>query len=472
MKLNVIIENQYINILFIINYILTIKKGVRVKTTSKKFNGLKIEGTYDFSTFCVALADYSEFEIAELNNVQKYIDAQDIESIKYYGKLHALLNHEYQHFLDATATTWGVGFLTKLSNAYELQDEHHLNNPEFKYFIVKDFINEQVLIEYPYYYSLNSDDIDDNLPWELRPTIGSAFDYKGNPSPYPIMFASFFNKSKQRFVRTPISLITLLECSAVIQEIRTQYEYSKYIKDAKGKLEFFQQIDKTYKSLVYDRNLTEYSSCFHLVANNIRSKDLVEIITICEVLVEICLNFNNDHFHKISNIAKNFTTKEFEDKLRVGLKNQNRGILFFALNHCFVDKKHMNKKAFIRELDVHLRKYDLSYSKVMREAEVEINRKLSSIEKINIPEFGLIAESVKHNFKKIYRESHHYPKLNIFDQLYFPKVQCNYDKTSGVLHPNNNIGTLDPYILDKKFSKYFKWAREFSDACFITDVAT
>ena len=408
-------------------------------TTSKKFNGLKIEGTYDFSTFCVSLADYSEFEISELNNIQKYVDANDIESIKYYGKLHSLLNHEYQHFLDATATTWGVSFLVKLINAYELKDEHVHSHPEFKYFIVKDFINEQVMIEYPYYYFINSDEIHDGLPWELVPTLGLAFDYRGNPSKYPIMFASFLNKDKDRFVRTPISLITLLECSAVIQELKTQYEYSKYIKDKAEKADFYAQVEKTYKSLVYDRNMTEYSACFHLVANKLRSKDLAQITTICEVLIELCLNFTKENFQKIANIANKFPPGDFSEKLKIGLKNQNRGMLFFSLNHFFVNTVQMDKKGFIRELDKYFKDYNLSYSQVMRAAELEIDHQLKSIKEGNFPEFDLIAKSAKHNFTKIYRENYFHNKLSNFEKLHFPQIKCDYDNTSGVLFPNDNI---------------------------------
>lgn len=130
----------------------------------------------------------------------------------------------------------------------------------------------------------------------------------------------------------------------------------------------------------------------------------------------------------------------------------------------------MDKKGFIRELDKYFKDYNLSYSQVMRAAELEIDHQLKSIKEGNFPEFDLIAKSAKHNFTKIYRENYFHNKLSNFEKLHFPQIKCDYDNTSGVLFPNDNIGTLDPYKLDQKFSKYFKWAREFSDACFITDV--
>lgn len=440
-----------------------------MNTTSKKFNGLKVEGTYDFSTFCVSLSDYSSYEIDEIKNIKEYVDTQDIELIKYYGKLHALINHEYQHFLDSVCTNWGVDFFTKLSVAYSLKDEHPYNSPEQKYFLVKSFVNEQILIEYPYYYSLNLDDVSDNLPWELRPTIGSAFDYKGNPSSYPIMFASFFNKDKERFVRTPVSLITILECSSVIQEIRTLYNYSQYIKNQSEKIKFYDEINNTYKSLIYDRNLTEYSSCFHLVANKLRSSDLTYILTICEVLVELCLNFNEQHFNKIANVCD--PKVDFEEKIKIGLKNKNRGILFFMLNHYFVNKVYKDKKTFIRDLDKDLAKYQLSYSMIMKDAEKDINENLKKISSLEFSEFKKISQSSRKNFKTIYRENYYSHKLDLSNKLEFPLIQCQLDKSVGSIQNNKNIGSIDPYIMDKKFSKYFKWAREFSDACFITEVS-
>ncbi len=47
---------------------------------------------------------------------------------------------------------------------------------------------------------------------------------------------------------------------------------------------------------IYNIYLTEYSTCFHLIANHFRIENLDDLFDIARVLLDICLNFTEKHF--------------------------------------------------------------------------------------------------------------------------------------------------------------------------------
>lgn len=424
--------------------------------------------TYDFTTFCIDFYELDSNILDDILNFESVVKSQNIYKITQIYEAHRLINHECQHFLDATSTLWGVTLLKKMKDGYLSKDIPAEKNPEYNnYFKAQIFYKEFLSVKYPPYYSLLHPEVEENGKWSLVPTIGNAFGKEGKPSDFTILFARYFNEKNESFARTPVSLITLLECSAVIQEMHTSLKYINVIKDRSVRNIHFNKIKSYFFKTLFNRELTEYSSCFHIVANKIRCHDGFLILPICEVLIELSLNCSDSCFERLKKLSFDTKSKEFNSNIIKGLECRNRGVLFFLLNFISVDKVYRTKKDFIRRIDIFLKTVGLSYSEIMKQAESEISILLAQISSDNHPIFTKIAESSSFNFKKLYREKYYEEKYSVFDDLHFPKALFYADDSYKQLNINNAIGSLNPIEMNESFSEAFNWCKSFSDACFV-----
>jgi len=92
-------------------------------------------------------------------------------------------------------------------------------------------------------------------------------------------------------------MVSLLECSATIDEYINSMGLISSLSKNEGNYNFliarFEKINSDY---VYNINLTEYSTCFHLIANHFRITHLQKLFDIARILIDICLNFTERHF--------------------------------------------------------------------------------------------------------------------------------------------------------------------------------
>ena len=150
-------------------------------------------------------------------------------------------------------------------------------------------------------------------------------------------------------------MVSLLECSATIDEYINSMGLISSLSKNEGNYNFliarFEKINSDY---VYNINLTEYSTCFHLIANHFRITHLQKLFDIARILIDICLNFTERHFDLLnqSNIVDQLykpsyllSIEELEDyiyfnsSLKNGLKFLERPILFYVLLH-LMEKKN------------------------------------------------------------------------------------------------------------------------------------
>jgi len=128
-------------------------------------------------------------------------------------KVQTLAMHEYTHFVDATSTLWGLRHLQAMSDAYV-----SIEGGESQFYKAKNFFDYVRGIRLPKYYTVEYDNSPEKMPWEARPTIGRVFDSKGMLSTNPIFFSQFFNSDGKMIVRSPVSVVSILEASAMAQE--------------------------------------------------------------------------------------------------------------------------------------------------------------------------------------------------------------------------------------------------------------
>lgn len=369
-------------------------------------------GSFNFITYAVSLNAKDRNFIKELSN------KQDLASFEEVLTIYSTAIHEYRHYYDMTHTTYGIEFFYNLDQALK-QRFKQTRGDEYHFYKIKKFANELKKIRYPSYYNELWQD-DDSKQWELRPTIGKVFDSYGNVSERPILFARYFNAQGEALARHPFSMVSLLECSATIDEyINSIGNISGFFEDDESKRNFLAaRFRKASLDYVYNIYLTEYSTCFHLVANHFRIENLNDVFDIARVLLDICLNFTEKHFDLFneSNLvdrlfkpSSEFTTEQLNDyiyfntSLKNGLKFFERPILFYVLLQLMEKKKFKNKEEVIVEVDKILGLCDLSCKNVIDDARNFVKDKSRLIVHSDISYFSKIAQTISSNLDRVSR---------------------------------------------------------------------
>lgn len=309
----------------------------QVKKTSTRWNPLrKVDtlGQYDFCT-CVVMLDSLEansikgISLTDLESEHKI----DITSYSRLSKSLALAVHEYTHFVDSTSTLWGLRHLRLLNRAYtcNLTDES-------KFHVMRTFYTHLKRIKLPDYYTTVDDELDASKPWQWAITSGREFRYDGTPGERPIFFVRFLNERSQHIIRSPLSTVSLLETCAMAAEFEATISLLNRIEDDEQRTIQIRLFEKEAMSYLYNKNLTEYSVCAHLVANRFNIPEATIALRAASIIARIVLNSSQSVYKLIvKNIKVFFDTVGLRNgqpeakAIRRGLENYEPGVLFYVL---------------------------------------------------------------------------------------------------------------------------------------------
>ncbi|WP_416424484.1 hypothetical protein RAM80_01595 [Pseudomonas sp. App30] len=309
----------------------------RVKDSSARWNPLrKVDtlGQFDFNTGVVMLdslliQDVQGVSLPELDSNQPI----DMESFQKLSKVLPLAVHEYTHFVEATSTVWGLRHLKMLDKAYSCDFAD-----ESKFHVVRTYYTHLRRLKFPDYYTAVPNLYDATRPWQWRPSAGREFRHDGKPSERPIIFIRFSNTAGQLVARSPISLISLLETSAMSAEIEANLALIARIQDEGERTVQAAIYEDELFSYLYDVTLTEYSVCAHLVANRFNMPNARVSFLASSVIARTVLNSSKDVY---SVVLKNFNVylarvglsgSDQESKmLRRSLANSDPGALFYII---------------------------------------------------------------------------------------------------------------------------------------------
>ncbi len=312
----------------------------KVKVTSARWNPLRrvdTLGRFDFNT-CVVMLDSLQFSSVQGVSLAdlKSDDKIDVSNCERLIKALALAVHEYTHFIDFTSTLWGLRHLRMLHRAYtcDLTDE-------FKFHAMRTYYMHLKRLKFPDYYTAVNNKYDKSGgSWGARVTAGREFRADGKPGERPILFVRFTNEKDELIVRSPISVISLLETGAMAAEIgATQSLIKRIDDDGQRKVQEMLYSDQLLKYL-YDENLTEYSVCAHLVANHFNQKDAGIVFFASGVIARVVLNSSKDVYDvvlkNINVFLEKFRARYSEPDakaIRRAIGNYDPGALFYVL--CF-----------------------------------------------------------------------------------------------------------------------------------------
>ncbi|WNZ54801.1 hypothetical protein QT397_18220 [Microbulbifer sp. MKSA007] len=239
---------------------------------------LDVLGSFDFFTNSVCLNNITPQDFEILKNGEFSMQL----------KVVPLAVHEYTHFLDATSSLWGLRHLVKMNKGY--LSNNKLGGEEVDFYWAKEFLDHVKSLRLPDYYTLIQSGADSSRPWTFDISIGSQFDQRGKVSDKPVLFSWFKNGYGQPLARSPLSMVSLLEASAMSQELLTELGIVNSL-DADAKVVEMHRLQEKSLSFLYNHHVTEYTVCVHILANHLQCSDIYTAFRLVSVVVRVVLNF-------------------------------------------------------------------------------------------------------------------------------------------------------------------------------------
>lgn len=321
------------------------------KQATQRFNVLKrsdIAGCYHFATATVSFESLNEKDFQVIKKAHNSVETGKCLSGPTYdamAKVLPLAVHEYTHFIDSTSTVWGMRLLSRMNAAYSSSDRFQKDVEQF--WQAKQFYDFLRSIALPDYYTLKSG-YDNTLPWRASISAGQIFDKEGRITDRSILFQWFENSSGVPLVRSPISNVSILEASAMAQEIAYRLSLVTELVDDFRLVEE-RDISRRMMAYIYNPDLTEYSVCVHLAANMLRTSDIGSAFTVSAVLSRVCLNLTDEAFDKLAADESLMQraglpgNHDFSRRIFYGLRNRDLGTAFFLMTQCLSKQKDLTQ---------------------------------------------------------------------------------------------------------------------------------
>jgi hypothetical protein len=443
----------------------------QLKRTSSRWNILsKVDqlGAVDFWTLTISLDSLSPQETAGLT--VKDLSSTDSSTLSFSEyerrkKVLTLAAHEYTHFVDATSSLWGLQHLGYINvcGALNMGDETQFH-------ILKNTHNYMRSIRLPDYYTTVNLNLPTHRPWGSYVTSGVLFSKEGKLTDRPVIFVNFCTVEGNRFVRSPLSTVSLLEASAMAKEIEVRLGLLDRLAENERTVERRQMNEEIF-SYLYNPNFTEYSACFHLMANVQNEKDIVVISQGAGILARIVLNAPAIAFNTASKNLKayanamNLAIDSLEvERVRLALKIHSRGALFFLIVMLLPKNIFQSQASFYVGLETALRTIELSFEKLCRAAFEEAKYLLDVLNKSNLTPIKVLANGGYDNFMKILPNGLSYQ----LERLSLPPAVLGDEKMTQYTFNSSDENLLAKFEIETAYDTLIHCqlrAENFAEAC-------
>lgn len=434
-------------------------------------NEVDILGSYDFYTTIITFESlrqhHADDALKVINSIPDFFDLKKHKTISRdqyvsLAKVLPLVYHEYTHFIDANSTCWGFSYLRRMNAAYSSK----IGNEQV-FHKAKEFYDYSRCIRLPKYYTFVEKGVGNIRPWRSNITIGHLFSSSGKPTKNSIIFSRFSNLYGESLVRSPISTVSLLEASAMAQELHIQNILLKWCDEdfqvVEGKV-----IEQKTIQYLYNPNITEYSVCAHVVANKLGTANVSEAFRVCTILTRFVLNFPEWAFDQLSKFCPVFDIlgipKEhsFCKSVKSGFEYRNYGIAYYllcsALPTGFASDNASIKSAISQGL-----------SRLGLDIDMLLGMSAKSIEKIakelinsDIPTIADLAAAGMENYRNLDPFSYEID----FSKLHVPPALLGDSEKINLFASKTNY--LSNFDLDLCFSEMYsgqEWVERFSESC-------
>lgn len=443
----------------------------QLKETSSRWKILsKVDqlGALDFWTLTISLDSLIPQETVGLtvNDLQSK-DAPTLSIAEYlrHKKVLTLAAHEFTHFVDATSSLWGLRHLSYI-NACEALDMRD----ETQFHVLKDSHDYMRSIRLPDYYTTVNRNLPTHRPWGSDVTSGVLFSREGKITDRPVIFINFSTADQKRFVRSPLSIVSLLEASAMAKEIEVRFGLLQRLAENERTVEL-RQVNEELFSYLYNPKITEYSACFHLMANMQNEKNIEAVSRGVGILARTVLNVPAIAFNtaaknvKAYSSAMNLAIGDLEvERIRLALEQSNRGALFFLIAVLLPKNILQSQKNFYVGLEAALKKIGLSIVKLRRAAFEEAKDIHDTLVKSNLVSIKVLAKCGHDNFTKIFPNGLNYQleKLSLP-----PAVHGDNQMTPYAFNPSDH-NLLAKFDIEAAYADLIHCqlrAENFAEAC-------
>lgn len=425
-------------------------------------------GSYDIYTSTICLDSLKQWHLdAALKEIRNTTNGKYTgEQYCVISKAMPLVVHEYAHFIDFTSTLWGLNHLRKMNEAYI----SGITSKENGFYRAKDFFDHVRGIRLPKYYNKIHDDKENTLPWSATLSVGMIFSSQGRVSQRALIFYNFYNKDNELLVRSPISLLSLLEASAMAQEVLFN---AAILSDTEDDFKIIEQNDFERKNLnyLYNPSITEYSVCVHMIANLFRHENALISFHICLLIVRLTLNFPRNYFSKVSAYCRiNLNKNHGFDKISIkritdNLDKNDLGTLYYII--CIELSKTLDTpdpQEIQDGIVLMLKRMGIDYYKFIVSCQEEANLLAKSLCASSIKSISILASAGHDNFNKIIEDRKNMP---ILGKLNTPPALLG----DGTIHSCLNFhdgNLLKNFNIEQCFDELHdgqRWVENFAEAC-------
>jgi hypothetical protein len=432
-------------------------------------------GSFDFYTTIVSLDSLDTSDIEACNqSIHQYAQQRAhrsteilvSSSYRAITKVYPLAAHEYSHFFDSTSTLWGLRHLLLMKEAYESNDQFGGHETEF--YKARLFYDHVRRLRLPRYYTLIDDNASNIKPWTYQYSAGTVFDSKGEVSALPTVFTRFSNSNGGFLVRSPISMVSLLEMSAMSQEVLMHLSFlemtNEDFRNVEGGLYSCRLMD-----YLYNPRITEYSVCVHLVSNKLNLADPHMAFRVCAYISRLILNMPDSRFEDLASPALIADVLEisgehaFVERLVSGLNARDYGTLFFIFASAFSRTSWHESQPVSELIHSTLEILGMSMQQLQAQSQAEAAALSQIIGSSHFEEISSLADACYENFEKASEDDFRIP----FERINLPPALLG-DSASCLIFPNreNRLATFD---IDMAFNNLYgrgqEWVERFAEAC-------
>jgi len=415
-------------------------------------------GSFDFFTCMVCL------DSIDSHRFDQFLGAIEAKDYAVLCRVLPLAVHEFTHFIDSTSTDWGMNHLNKMNEAY--CSNNRMGGREEKFYKAKRFLEHARSLRLPDYYTvIDSANGPDRL-WQSKFTMGKKFGLDGKLSEDPILFSQFLNARGELIARSPVSTVSILEASAMSNEMLMKTSLINGLNEEEKLVEsgIYQRESLDF---IYNQNITEYSVCVHIVANQLQCKDVFVAFQICSVITRLVLNFPeslvekvlSSDIHQVLDLPRG---SDFESRVRTGIQNLNLGILYFLMCSALPSNTAESPEKMMTGIGEALEKLNLSLDLLSEEASKEIERIANNLNDSRIKAIRLLSRAGLDNFLNIPMTTR---GLKVAE-LSMPRVYLG-DGTEVSIFQNDKSFLKDIEI-EEIFEELYEgqeWVERFSEGC-------
>lgn len=428
---------------------------------------LDVLGSFDFYTQIVSLDAVESTQFEELMRDVVGDDPERPLSLEQFQAREAvlpLLAHELTHFIDATATLWGMRHLSLLDAAYSAM----VREEEAHFHPLKTLHDHVRMLRLPQYYTTQGPARNAAPPWRYQVSLGRRYSATGHLNmATSITFCRFQCAQGELLVRSPLSPISLLETSAMAQEMTIR---ASLLLRLNAEAAIVESADFSRRTLqyLYNRDLTEYSVCAHLVANHQQASDALLTFFLAGTIARWVLNAPARAFEHVAKhaplgrIVGAAENHPYVAALRDGIRAEDLGALYYAIVAALPEAAWRQGAAVQPAVEASLAALALEPDTVARWRREDMAELAARVAASACPALRQLAAAGLSNQARMTP----YDVALPFAQLDLPQVlfgDMQYRHAIG--NPALSLAQIDPEIAFDQLHRLERYAANFAEAC-------